>query len=48
MKVTIHNRKYNDSIVFEVDEINEDSRNNILSQVHSRGWDDADCWSEVD
>lgn len=24
MKVTVHNRKYNDTISFEVDELNED------------------------
>ena len=48
MRVTIHNRKYEDSICFETDELNEESRQDILSQVYSRGWEDKDCWSEVD
>lgn len=47
MKVIIHNNKYEDEIVFEVDELSEESRKCILSQVHSRGWEDKDCWSEV-
>lgn len=48
MIVTIHNRKYNDKIAFEIDELNEESRQDILDSVHSRGWKDDDCWSEVD
>lgn len=47
MKVIVHNRKFDDEISFEVEEINEESRQYILSQVHSRGWVDEDCWSEV-
>ena len=47
MKVIIHNNRYEDSITFEVEEINEETRNNILRETHSRGWEDADCWSEV-
>ena len=47
MRVVIHNNKFNDEICFEVDEINEESRSNILREVHSRGWEDDDCWSEV-
>lgn len=48
MKVTVHNRKYNDTISFEVDELNEDIKKDILMQIHSRNWNDEDCWSEVD
>lgn len=47
MQVIIHNNKLNDEIIFEVDELTEESRQDILSQVHSRGWKDEDCWSEV-
>lgn len=47
MTVTIHNRKYNDEILFEIDELNEETRQDILSQVHQRGWENEDCWSEV-
>lgn len=47
MKVTIFNREYNDSITFEIEELTEDERNNILNQVHARNWKDEDCWSEV-
>ena len=47
MKVIIHNEKYDDRIEFEIDELNEESRLNILEQVHKRGWEDYDCWSEV-
>lgn len=46
MKVIIHN-KYEDEVVFEVDDLNEESRKYILSQIRSRGWEDKDCWSEV-
>ena len=48
MKVTIHNIKYNDAIVFDIEELTEESRQDILLQVHARGWDDTDCWSEVE
>ena len=48
MIVTIHNRKYNDKIAFEIDELNEETRQDILDFVHSRGWEDDDCWREVD
>lgn len=48
MKVTIHNIKYNDAIVFDIEELTEESRQDILLQVHARGWDDKDCWSEVE
>jgi hypothetical protein len=48
MIVTIHNRKYNDKIAFEIDELNKETRQDILDSVHSRGWKDDDCWSEVD
>ena len=47
MKVIIHNNKYDDSIEFEIDELNEESRLDILEQAHKRGWEDDDCWSEV-
>ena len=47
MRVIIHNNKYDDSISFEIDELNEESRLDILEQVHERGWKDNDCWSEV-
>ncbi len=47
MKVTIHNSKYDDEITFEIEELNEETRQDILSQVHLRGWEDKDCWSEV-
>ena len=48
MKVTIHNMKYNDTIVFDIEELTEESRQDILHQVRARGWDDKDCWSEVE
>lgn len=48
MNVTIHNNKYDDQIVFEIEELTEESRQDILLQVHTRGWDDKDCWSEVE
>lgn len=47
MTVTIHNRKYNDEIHFEIGELREETRQEILNSVHSRGWEDKDCWSEV-
>lgn len=47
MKVIIHNNKLNDEIIFEVDELTEERRQDILSSIHSRGWEDKDCWSEV-
>ena len=47
MKVRIHKKKYEDKIVCEVDELSEESRKYVLSQVRSRGWEDKDCWSEV-
>lgn len=40
MIVTIHNRKYNDKIAFEIDELNKETRQDILDSVHSRGWKD--------
>lgn len=48
MIVTIHNIKYNDTIVFDIEELTEESRQDILLQVHARGWHDKDLWSEVD
>ena len=48
MKVIIHNSINDDLIIFEVEEVNEESREYILSQVHKRGWEDDDCWSEVE
>lgn len=47
MTVICHNRKLNDEISFEIDELNEETRQYILEQVHSRGWEDEDCWSEI-
>lgn len=47
MRVVIHNEKYNDSVEFRIDELTEETRQDILTQVHSRGWEDKDCWSEV-
>ena len=48
MRVTIYNSKYTDSIQFEINELNEETRQDILSQVRGRGWKDKDCWSEVE
>jgi hypothetical protein len=48
MRVTIYNRKHNDNITFDIDKLNEETRQEILSQVHKRGWEDKDCWSEVE
>lgn len=48
MKVIIYNRKYNDSIELEIEKLTPESREDILSQVHARGWNDEDCWSEVE
>ena len=47
-KYRIHNNKLDDSIDFNVNgEILTDAeRQDILSQVHARCWEDADCWSE--
>ena len=47
MKVIIHNNKFNDSIEFEIECFTEEERQEILSKVHDRGWEDKDCWSEV-
>lgn len=47
MTVIIHNRRLDDSITFNIDELSEESKADILSQVRGRGWDDSDCWSEV-
>ena len=47
MVVIIHNRKIEDEIRYEVEELNENTRQEILSSVRSRGWEDKDCWSEV-
>lgn len=48
MIVTINNRKYNDEIKFEIDHLNDNTRQDILDSVHSIGWEDKDCWSEVE
>ena len=48
MKVKIHNGKYNDTIMFDVEELTEESRQDVLLQVRARGWEDKDCWSEVE
>lgn len=37
MIVTIHNRKYNDEIAFEIDELNEETRQDIR-QVAVISW----------
>lgn len=47
MKVIIHNNKLDDSIIFEIDELKDETKSDILRQVHSRGWEDKDCWSEI-
>ena len=47
MVVIIHNRKIEDEIRFEVKELSDDTRKEILSTIHLRGWEDKDCWSEV-
>ena len=47
MNVIIHNNALNDEICFEIDELTEENRLNILSSIHSTGWKDEDCWSEV-
>ena len=48
MKVTIHNMNYNDTMVFDIEELTVKIKQNILLQVHARGWADKDCWSEVE
>jgi len=48
MKVTIHNGKYNDSIVFDIEELTEECKQDILLQAHARGWEDEDCWSSIE
>lgn len=48
MKFIIHNRKYNDEILFEIDELTEKEMQIILSEVHLRGWEDKDCWIEFE
>lgn len=47
MKIVVHNRKLYDSIDFYVDFFDEHVRAYILKQVHERGWEDEDCWSET-
>lgn len=47
MVVICHNRKLNDEIPFEIEELNEETRQYILQQIHLRGWENRDCWSEV-
>lgn len=47
MTIICHNRKLNDEISFEIYELNEEARQDILLQVHLRGWKDEDCWSEI-
>ena len=48
MKVTIFNDKYNDYIVFNIDELTEEIRQGILDKVHSMGWKDDDCYSQIE
>ena len=48
MRVIIHNNALNDEICFEIDDLTEENRLNILSSIHSRGWKDEDCFSEVE
>ena len=48
MKVTMHNMKYNDTMVFNIEELTKESKQDILLQIHARGWADKDCWSEVE
>lgn len=47
MKVIIHNNKYDDEIIYHIEEFNEQERQEILNDIHSRGWEDKDCWSEI-
>lgn len=47
MKVIIYNTKFNDNIEFEIEELTEEVRQDILDQVHTRGWNDNDCYSEL-
>lgn len=47
MKVIIYNTKYVDKICFEIEELTEETRQDILNQVHGRGWQDKDCYSDV-
>lgn len=46
-RVIIHNDKYSDEIDFLVEDITEEVRQSILDVVHAKGWQDEDCWSEV-
>ena len=48
MKVKIHNNKYDDVIEFQLQELTEESKQDVLLQVRNRGWKDEDCWSEVE
>jgi len=49
MRVTVFNNKYEDSISFEFSgtEVTDEIRQYVLQEVHGRGWEDKDCWSEV-
>lgn len=47
MKVIIHNSKYDDEITYHIEEFDEEERKRILDDIHSRGWEDKDCWSEI-
>ena len=48
MIVKIFNRIYDDEIEFKVKVLDEETRQDILSRVRARGWEDNDCWSEVE
>lgn len=48
MNVIIHNNKYNDLIEFKIEKLTENEKQDILYQVHAKGWEDKDCWSEVE
>lgn len=47
MKITINNTKYDDSYTFECETI-EEGRKIVAEQNKLRGWNDEDCYSEVE
>lgn len=50
MKIKIVNTKLEDNITFEFTEnhLTEEIRQGVLDAVHLRGWQDKDCYSEVE
>lgn len=46
MEIKINNEKFNDSYVFQANNIQE-AREIAASENNKRGWKDDDCYSEI-